>query len=85
VRYAFIAEHRDHFGVRAMCRCLAVQSSGFHAWQKRPLSQRAQKDALQTELLRQAWNDSGKVYGYRKLHDDLLITARLAARTVLPG
>jgi len=23
-------------------------------------------------LLRQAWNDSGKVYGYRKLHDDLL-------------
>jgi putative transposase len=23
-------------------------------------------------LIRQAWNDSGKVYGYRKLHDDLL-------------
>ncbi|AZI36613.1 hypothetical protein EGO55_12165 [Caenibius tardaugens NBRC 16725] len=21
---------------------------------------------------RHAWNDSGKVYGYRKLHDDLL-------------
>lgn len=23
-------------------------------------------------MIRQAWNDSGKVYGYRKLHDDLL-------------
>jgi hypothetical protein len=23
-------------------------------------------------LIRQAWSDSGKVYGYRKLHDDLL-------------
>ena len=29
VRYAFIAEHRDRFGVRAMCRCLAVQPSGY--------------------------------------------------------
>ena len=72
MRYAFIAEHRDRFGVRAMCRCLAVQPSGYYAWQKSPLSQRAREDARQTELLRQAWNDSGKVYGYRKLHDDLL-------------
>jgi len=71
VRYAFIAEHRGRFGVRAMCRCLAVQPSGYYAWAKNPLSHRAQEDARQTELLRQAWNDSGKVYGYRKLHDDL--------------
>jgi putative transposase len=28
--------------------------------------------ARQTALIRQAWKDSGKVYGYRKLHDDLL-------------
>ena len=55
-----------------MCRCLRIQPSGFYAWQKNPLSQRARDDARQTELLRQAWSDSGKVYGYRKLHDDLL-------------
>ncbi len=24
------------------------------------------------DLLRKAWEESGKVYGYRKLHDDLL-------------
>ena len=52
-----------------MCRCLAVQPSGYYAWQKSPLSQRAREDARQTELIRRAWNDSGKVYGYRKLHD----------------
>ena len=55
-----------------MCRCPAVQPSGFYAWQKSPLSRRAWEDARQTELLRWAWHDSGKVYGYRKLHDDLL-------------
>jgi putative transposase len=55
-----------------MCRCLRIQPSGFYAWQKNPLSQRAREDARQTKLIRQAWNDSGKVYGYRKLHDDLL-------------
>jgi putative transposase len=54
-----------------MCRVLMVHVSGFYAWLKKPLSQRAQDDERQTELLRQAWTDSGKVYGYRKLTDDL--------------
>jgi putative transposase len=68
---AFIRAHRGEFGVRAMCRVLRVHFSGFHAWLKEPLSLRAQDDARQTELIRQAWTDRGKVYGYRKLTDDL--------------
>ena len=72
MRYAFVAEHRPLFSIRAMCRCLRIQASGFYAWLKAPLSPRAREDARQTELLRKAWTDSGKVYGYRKLHDDLL-------------
>lgn len=55
-----------------MCRCLAVQPSGFYAWQESPLSQRDREDARQTDLIRKAWNDSSKVYGYCKLHDHLL-------------
>lgn len=72
MRYAFVAEHQGRFRVRAMCRSLAIQPRGFYGWQKSPLSRRAQEDARQTALILQAWNDSGKVYGYRKLHDDLL-------------
>ncbi|WP_421904953.1 IS3 family transposase [Mameliella sp.] len=72
VRYAFVAEHRGQFSVRAMCRCLCIQPSGFYAWVKAPLSKRAQEDTRQTELLKEAWVESGKVYGHRKLHDDLL-------------
>ena len=63
---AFVAEHRGQFSVRAMCRCLRIQPSGFYAWLKAPLSAPAQEDRRQTELLRKAWAESGKVYGYRR-------------------
>lgn len=33
---------------------------------------RSQEDRRQTELLHKAWTESGKVYGYRKLYDDLI-------------
>ena len=36
-----------------------MQPSSGYVWRKAPLSQHA-------------WNDSSKVYGYRKLHDNLL-------------
>jgi putative transposase len=71
MKYAFIRAHQAEFGVRAMCRVLRVHFSGFYAWLKEPLSRRAQDDVRQTELIRQAWSESGKVYGYRKLADDL--------------
>ena len=72
VRYAFVAEHRGQFSIRAMCRCLRIQPSGFYAWLQAPVSARAKEDARQTDLLHKAWTESGKVYGYRKLHDDLI-------------
>ena len=59
------------FSIRTMCRVLMVHVSGFYAWLKEPLSLRAQEDLRQTALIRQAWTECGKVYGYRKLHDDL--------------
>ena len=59
MRCAFIVAYRAVFSVRTMCRCLRVHPSGLSAWLKTPLSKRA-------------WQLSGKVYGYRKLHDDLL-------------
>jgi putative transposase len=55
-----------------MCRCFGIHHSGFYAWIKNPLSKRALEDERQTKLLQDAWKDSGKVYGYRKIHDDLV-------------
>jgi hypothetical protein len=72
VKYAFIALHRLRFSVRTMCRLLRVHPSGIYTWLKNPLSRRANEDKRQTDLLLRTWEESGKVYGYRKLHDVLL-------------
>jgi putative transposase len=70
--YAFIAEHRSSHPVRVLCKILNVHPSGFYEWIKEPLSRRAPEDDCQSELIKDAWKDSGKVYGYRKIHDDLI-------------
>ena len=51
---------------------LSVHPSGFYVWVKEPLSLRAREDRRQIKLLKKAWKDSGKVYGYRKIYDDLI-------------
>jgi putative transposase len=71
MRYAFIKGHHQQFNVRRMCNMLTIHSSGFYAWLKRPFSKRTLEDDRQTQLLKEAWEGSDKVYGYRKLHDDL--------------
>ena len=84
MKYAFIRAHRGEFGVRAMCRVLRVYFSGFYVWLEDRLSRRAQRDSRQTELIRQAWFESGKVYGYRKLADDLRDEGGAGLRKPLP-
>ncbi len=71
MRYGFIKAHALEFRIRSMCRVLQVHPSGFYEWLKKPLSHRAKEDARQSALLKEAWHESGKVYGYRKLHADL--------------
>jgi putative transposase len=69
--YAFIADHRPEFSFRAMCHTLSIHFSGFYACLKAPLSLRTIENARQTALIWQPSEDGRKVYGYRKLHDDL--------------
>jgi len=71
MKYAFIQAHRPVFSIRVMCRGLRVHPSGFYAWMKMPLIKRAKEDKRHTELIKDAWEESGRIYGYRKLHDDL--------------
>ena len=70
--YAFIALNRLQFSERTMCRLLRVHPSAFYNWLKIPLSRRASEEKRQIDLFLKTWEENGKVYGYRKLHDYLI-------------
>ena len=54
-----------------MCRVLGIQRSGFYAWLKKPLSNRAVEDRRLLTQIKQFWSESGYVYGYRNITLDL--------------
>ena len=50
--YEFIKAHRSTFSVQALCRVLDVAPSGYYAWLKQPLSNRAVEDVRLLRLIR---------------------------------
>ena len=50
---------------------MGVHPGGYYAWLAQPKSVRIVKDRRLLGLIKQSWLESGCVYGYRKVHDDL--------------
>jgi putative transposase len=48
-----------------------VHPSGYYAWKRHPVSEKMRDDQRLLGLLKQAWLESGCVYGYRKLTLDM--------------
>lgn len=71
MKYEFIKRHEQQHSVRRMCETMRVHPSGYYAWKAEPQSPRAKDDQRLTGLLKQAWLESGGVYGYRKLTLDM--------------
>lgn len=71
LKYAFIKKHSTDYPVRRLCQTLKVHPSGYYAWLAEPQSSRAKEDQRLLGLIKHAWLESGGVYGYRKIHDDL--------------
>lgn len=59
----FIRDHRHEFGVKTMRRVLEVAPSGFYAWLKEPVSNRAREDAGLLRLIRASFVASHGIYG----------------------
>ena len=59
------------YPVRRLCLTLKVHASGYYAWLAEPKSARAKDDQRLLGLIKHSWLESGGIYGYRKIHDDL--------------
>ena len=66
--YRFIAAERANHSISLMCRLLGVSRSGFHAWERRPPSDRALADAWLGERIAVIHRESRGTYGSRRVH-----------------
>ena len=66
--------------MRRLCQTLKVHPSGYYAWLAEPQSARAKEDQRLLGLIKHAWLESGGVYGYRKIHDDLRELGEICGR-----
>jgi len=63
-----MSEHEGEFRVRSMCRVLNVSASGYYAWCRRGMSQRAQANAALVGQIREIHQASRRTYGSPRVH-----------------
>lgn len=71
--YAFIARRCDDLPVAACCRVMRVSTSGFYAWQARPVSDRDWADAALTDKIAAIHKMSRGSYGSPRVHAELVL------------
>jgi putative transposase len=72
VRYAWIETQRDFYPLGLLCRVLQVSRSGYYAWRRREPSATAQRRQQIARAAQQSHADSHGIYGYRRVHQDLM-------------
>lgn len=70
-RFRFIVAEQGSSSVVRMCRVLEVSPSGFYAWQRRQLSQRAETDFVLRERIQHIHTASHGTYGAPRIHAEL--------------
>ncbi len=71
MKFALIDEEKSHHAVSRMSRVLGVTAAGYHAWKKRPKSNRAIEDERIKERIVFHHRASRGTYGVPRLYDDL--------------
>ncbi len=68
---AYIASHKQEFGVEPICTTLQVAPSTYYAHRARPASARSLSDAVTTKAIVKVHAENFGVYGARKVHAEL--------------
>lgn len=77
MRYRWVRQHRHTFPVAALCRVLEVSDSGYYDWLRRRPAARTLRTRKLQEQVRGVFEQSGGIYGSRKIvraldqHDQL--------------
>jgi len=77
VKYAWIREHAGEFPVALMCTVLAVSTSGYYEWLLRKPTARQEKRKAIAEKAAAFHARSRGIYGYRKVHRDIMKETKL--------
>ena len=72
MKYAFIREHKQIYKLTRLCELLDVSSSGYYDWLDRPESNRSRENKLLTVKIRRSHQQSNKIYGSPRIHEDLI-------------
>ncbi|WP_273062312.1 IS3 family transposase [Wolinella succinogenes] len=80
VKYAFIKEYEPFYPVRRMCKTLQVHFSGYYAWAKQPESKRDIANKVVLHHIKEAYEQSGRIYGYRTVTKDLVTSGILISK-----
>ena len=69
--FRFIAAEKANHSISLMCKLLGVSRSGFHAWERRPPSDRALADAWFVERIAAIHRESRGTYGSPRVYQAL--------------
>ena len=62
-----IKKHAKYFPVRLMCKMLSVSPSGYYDWRGRPLSTRAQENAILAAKIKEIFDDESSRAGAKRI------------------
>ena len=70
-KFRLIEAEKANHPISLMCEMLGVSRSGYHAWVRRPPSDRALSDAWLSERIREIHQNNRGVYGAPRVHAEL--------------
>lgn len=82
MKYAWIKKHTRQFPTAVMCRVLNVSTSGYYDCLKRqPSGQQIKRKAI-TQAAAVSYFESRRIYGYRKVYNDVITEIACCEETV---
>ena len=72
MKYAWIKKHKRLFPVAVMCRVLKTSTSGYYDISKRQPCQQLVMRKTIAQAAAHSYFESNRIYGYRKVYEDLL-------------